>query len=629
MSPPASPLAALDFDALVALGRAQLPVLAPAWTDYNYHDPGMTLIDLLAWIADTQIYAVGRNRADERLAMAALLGLQPRRALPATGTLYPIGDVDRSLDYEIPFGTRLTPTIGCAPRLEVAHPISLVPLSLIRLTVEGLPEGTIDLTDANRRAQVGFAPFGVPPTPGAALVAKLTGQLPGRDLLLSIGFDLEGGGSAAARNDELGAISIFYRGRSGLEVPLVSVFDSTVDLQRSGVIVVRLPAGGPHGIAAEHEVVVRADRGNALMPRLLSIAPNALPVGQKASFTGLAFAGTGRPNQRLEIVPATLFEADELAEGRGWRLAEGGVQVSVGQERWTAGELNNAEPSDQFYAAREAGERDAIEIAFGNGVNGACPPPYQAIGVSLELSCGDQGNIASALEWQMAAPRMTWRNRQPIAGGQGTETIDDLLARARRTLRDGRALTASTQIERAARDLPEAFGVSRATIVEGWEPHRRRPASRATRTLLLGRRGEAAENDAWLRAVARRLEPRIPIGERLAVAAFSDRPLRVAARITVVPGALPERVRGALGDRLARCLDRSPGVILPQGMEISASAVAGWMRTVPDVDQVRDVRLLDADGRPGGEMLRLSPGQLPRLITDHLAEDIVIEATKS
>ena len=35
------------FDDLVETGRSRLPSLAPRWTDYNAHDPGITLMELL------------------------------------------------------------------------------------------------------------------------------------------------------------------------------------------------------------------------------------------------------------------------------------------------------------------------------------------------------------------------------------------------------------------------------------------------------------------------------------------------------------------------------------------------------------------------------------------------------
>src|SRR6185503_2648422 len=77
------------FSDLMEIGRARLPSLAPDWTDHNAHDPGITLMELLAWVAEAQLYSLSRLRRDERLAYAALLGLAPSGTLGATGLIWP------------------------------------------------------------------------------------------------------------------------------------------------------------------------------------------------------------------------------------------------------------------------------------------------------------------------------------------------------------------------------------------------------------------------------------------------------------------------------------------------------------------------------------------------------------
>jgi len=46
----------LVYDDLVQEAEASIPALAPAWTDHNASEPGVTLIELLAWIAEGVIY---------------------------------------------------------------------------------------------------------------------------------------------------------------------------------------------------------------------------------------------------------------------------------------------------------------------------------------------------------------------------------------------------------------------------------------------------------------------------------------------------------------------------------------------------------------------------------------------
>lgn len=41
---------------IVAEAEARLPWLCPVWTDHNAHDPGITLLELMAWYKELQQY---------------------------------------------------------------------------------------------------------------------------------------------------------------------------------------------------------------------------------------------------------------------------------------------------------------------------------------------------------------------------------------------------------------------------------------------------------------------------------------------------------------------------------------------------------------------------------------------
>ncbi len=62
---------------LVEEGRALIPFYAPEWTDHNIHDPGITLIELLAWIAEMDIYRLNRIPNRHRRKFLALVGVKP------------------------------------------------------------------------------------------------------------------------------------------------------------------------------------------------------------------------------------------------------------------------------------------------------------------------------------------------------------------------------------------------------------------------------------------------------------------------------------------------------------------------------------------------------------------------
>ena len=611
----------IDFDALLALARARLPALAPEWTDYNHHDPGITLVELLAWVADSQVYSLARNRLDERLAMARLLAAAPRGAIPAQGTVYPI--VPPPAAQLIDLGTVLTPATTSAPRLETTHDVVLLPVELESIRTEG-GGLAIDHTATNARARATFAAFGEPPLPGAELRIALKvadgATLSPAASILSLGFEIEGrGGKSTPAENELGRLTVSLRA-DGSEFDALEVVDTTAGMQRSGVMLLALPASAIADVRSL-TILIRPQAPHALMPRLVRVAANALPVAQHATFRR-RFPATARPGQIVQIEPQSLFRSDEAAEGRVWRLVDGpdalSVSVSDGQEwpAWQPGRLEEAGPEDNVYARDEQIDGSRIELRFGNGVNGRKPGLGATIEMTrLRLSCGSGGNVVSRLEWLLDGHRTRWTNREPIRGGKDAQDAGSTLAAVREILRSERILATSEQIKRAVDALPNAFGIERVEVEDGWERGRRSPRVAATRTLIVVRRGSGTETPAWRRSIARRLTPRIAIGERLLVEAPIYRDFRIEAEVTVAASRRAEEVVGAVQRDLAERFGviKSARPAWPLGRDVDVTAIGGWIRRVDGVAGVLAVTLRDNSGR-ALDSLRVGRGELPRLI---------------
>jgi hypothetical protein len=67
----------LTHAGLTAEAIARIPGLAPQWTDHNPADPGITLVELFAWLTEALVYRVDRIPADHYDAILALLGSPP------------------------------------------------------------------------------------------------------------------------------------------------------------------------------------------------------------------------------------------------------------------------------------------------------------------------------------------------------------------------------------------------------------------------------------------------------------------------------------------------------------------------------------------------------------------------
>ncbi len=66
------------FQELVSEARTRIVRYAPEWTEHNVSDPGITLIELYAWLTELLVYRI--NRIPERLhfGLLALVGVMPR-----------------------------------------------------------------------------------------------------------------------------------------------------------------------------------------------------------------------------------------------------------------------------------------------------------------------------------------------------------------------------------------------------------------------------------------------------------------------------------------------------------------------------------------------------------------------
>jgi predicted phage baseplate assembly protein len=62
---------------LVEEGRALIPFYSPEWTDHNFHDPGITLIELFAWLAEMDIYRLNRISESHVSKFLSLVNIQP------------------------------------------------------------------------------------------------------------------------------------------------------------------------------------------------------------------------------------------------------------------------------------------------------------------------------------------------------------------------------------------------------------------------------------------------------------------------------------------------------------------------------------------------------------------------
>ncbi|NLT72586.1 MAG: putative baseplate assembly protein [Chloroflexi bacterium] len=102
---PTPPLDDRSFQDLVDEAKRRIPLYCPEWTDHNVSDPGVTLIELFAWMVDILLYRVNQLPLSNHVALLNLLGIQlePPRAASVPLTFYLSAPQDQTIT--IPRGT--------------------------------------------------------------------------------------------------------------------------------------------------------------------------------------------------------------------------------------------------------------------------------------------------------------------------------------------------------------------------------------------------------------------------------------------------------------------------------------------------------------------------------------------
>ncbi|MDQ1255023.1 MAG: hypothetical protein QG646_4302 [Euryarchaeota archaeon] len=176
MSLPIPNLDNRTFEQLLQEARKSISNYAAQWTNHNPADPGITLIELFAWLAEITSYRINLVTEEHRLKYLKLLGIRPQGILPAT--------VDLNFETEQMIHLKkgrvfLAEKAGEWIDFELSKSITVIPLNLEKIIVNemsavlspssslsfsqapNLSKGIFDRSVANTKEDLFFAPFGL------------------------------------------------------------------------------------------------------------------------------------------------------------------------------------------------------------------------------------------------------------------------------------------------------------------------------------------------------------------------------------------------------------------------------------------------------------------------------------
>lgn len=627
MSLPVPQLDTLTFEELIDDARALIPRYAREWTDHNVHDPGITLLELVAWLVDQQIYQVGFVGNRHLAAFAGLLGVRPEDAKPARGIVWPsasdFGDDPAVTGVDVPQGAEVSCVEQPDVPFELAGEMHVTPA---RLHTPDVAEAEASVTDerfqitaqtTGRRAAL---PLGESAgTPGAVELVfdrPLVERPPGGTAsLIALGVELEGRGGARAALG--GRLLADYRLGDGAWRRVEVVDDGTLALNRTGVVRMNI-APSPHvanGSKLQSRLRLQTrDRVNPHPPRIAHAAVNALPIIQvETQESAVLGRGSGLPDQSFELPLKGIIRRSDV------RIE---VEKDGAFDPWSAVEdLSREGPDASVFEVRW----DADAVVFGNGVNGRIPPSgVQIRHLGYAVTLGDAGNLATWLTWDVrGAPRRAddgayGENRAPLRGGADAWDIDNLREAARRRAVERRALLTNEQLVDAVTRL-EGLAIARSEVRVGFHPAlpaENVPGARAV--FVTPERPEDIDalqpvSARYVAAVEYALRPHRVLGERLSVLALDRFPLRVEALLLVEDGLDPEPIIAAAKARLdARLSDVrvQPDVEpWPAGRTVTTGEMQTLLVGVSGVIAVKSCRIARGTDLFGEADVPLSPDE--------------------
>lgn len=192
------PLPSLDdrtWTDLTAEGLGLIPRYAPEWTNRNVSDPGVTLVELFAWLTEMTIYRSDRIWPRHRRKFLELLGFDMRLPMAAATSLNFSPD-GSATPFELPAGVQFNAVLGdgSAVPFRTVRDLDISPVTLRAIQVDA-GDGKIQDFTGQWNDQTTVAAFGSNPQVGAALYLgfdELSSQIP-----LALGFRFAGPGHGA------------------------------------------------------------------------------------------------------------------------------------------------------------------------------------------------------------------------------------------------------------------------------------------------------------------------------------------------------------------------------------------------------------------------------------------------
>lgn len=311
MSLPIPNLDDKGFSQIVEEARAMIPSTAPEWTDHNVHDPGITFIELFAWLAEIEHYRLNRTASTSFTRFFSLIGLTQRGQQAA--------EVMVALDFKtLPKGvlvaanTKVTAIGNESVPFETIRDTYLTTAKFIEVETHA-GERVIKQTKAEDNLAGYYEAFGPSPEKGDSLDLGFEGWFE----------EIQGHLSITLFEDDLPAKAALPDGASGFEpsakvrweyfteagwIELPVIKDGTLNFSKSGDLIFAKPQPPkPRGDLNWIRALLVEGRYE-IPPRIFGIRTNTIRARQVETIVNEDLGvGLGTPDQVVRLEKAPVF----------------------------------------------------------------------------------------------------------------------------------------------------------------------------------------------------------------------------------------------------------------------------------------------------------------------------------
>ena len=645
------------FQDIVSEIRSKIPLYCPKWTDYNLSDPGITLIEMFAWIADMLLYRLNRVPEKNYIKFMDLIGikLEPSKAATVEVT-FRLSAPQTDL-FTIPRETEIA-TVPTETQDAIVFTTNedftiLIPSLKYALTTydDAVFEDVMPtLKHPDRQITI----FQEVPAENNALLLGYAEDLRGHILMLTVQSSIEGIGVDPHNPPWAWE---FWDGERERWSPLILESDTTGGFNTNGQIIFRIPTTSAlREIDARQACWVRCRATKPLTgqsayqssPKVRSVISESIGGTVLASHSQLVYGevlgwsdGSAGQKFQLQNSPILLREPGETLEVE----TENEEEYEPWQE---VDDFANSGPDDPHFTLDSA----SGEIQLGPLIRhpsgeerqyGRVPTKGRQIRfASYRLGGGVVGNVGEGTitALRSAIPYVdSVINYEAAKGGTDAETLESAKLRAPKTLKTNtRAVTAEDFEYLAKEASPE---VARAKCISSGDgANGQSPPPGVVRLLLVP---SVSDTDSYI--TVEELEPPRRVREkvqlylderrllvtRLEIASPEYVPVAVSVQIRAKKHNVHEQIAADVERRLYQYINPicggADGEGWPFGRSLSPPEVYAALQGIKGVDYIEEVSIFPVDTATGARQeattkVVISPHSL---ICSHKHEVTVVE----